>query len=167
MSAIPREIALTDAEVGELLTACSIMRIASHGPGARINLTPMWFAWEAGAIYVWCRGQKLANMRRDSRVTVLVDRGEQFADLQGVMIDGTATVLEDADAEDGDAGLAVVRGGIGGKYAGQREGARGTAETRTAAESSRRWVRIDPISIVSWDNTKLDRARHARRREHG
>lgn len=159
MAVIPREIALTDAEVDELLTGCSIMRIASHGPGERINLTPMWFSFQNGAIYSWCRGQKLANMRRDSRVTILVDRGEQFTDLQGVMIDGRATVLEDTAAEDADAGLASVRGGMAGKYAGQRQGARGEAETRTATGSSRRWVRIDPITVVSWDNTKLDRVR--------
>ena len=159
MAAIPRAIALTDDELDELLTSCSIMRIASHGPGARINLTPMWFAWQSGAIYVWCRGQKLANMRRDPRVTVLVDRGDQFSELQGVMIDGTATVLEDGTAEDADAGLAVVRSGIGGKYAGRSEGARGDAQTRTATGSSRRWVRIDPITMVSWDNRKLDRVR--------
>lgn len=159
MSPIPREIALTDAEVDELLTSCSIMRIASHGPGERINLTPMWFAWQNGAIYSWCRGQKLLNMRRDPRVTVLVDRGEQFAELQGVMIEGTATVLEDAAAEDDDDGLTAVRGGMGGKYAGRREGSRGDAATRTATGSSRRWVRIDPITRVSWDNTKLDRVR--------
>jgi hypothetical protein len=90
---------------------------------------------------------------------VLVDRGDQFAELQGVMIDGTATVLESADAEAADAGLAVVRAGMGGKYDGRREGARGGAETRTAAGSTRRWVRIDPITMVSWDNRKLDRFR--------
>jgi len=159
VAAIPREIALTDTEVDELLGACSIMRIASHGPGARINLTPMWFAWEAGAIYVWCRGQKLANMRRDPRVTVLIDVGEHFAELQGVMIDGTATVLEDAAAEEGDPGLTVVRGGMGGKYAGRRASVDSGAVTRTATGRTRRWVRIEPTRMVSWDNTKLDRVR--------
>jgi nitroimidazol reductase NimA-like FMN-containing flavoprotein (pyridoxamine 5'-phosphate oxidase superfamily) len=159
MAALSRKIALTEAELDDLLTSCSVMRIASHGPGTRINLTPMWFSWQSGAIYTWCRGQKLTNMRRDPSVTVLVDRGEQFNELQGVMIHGVATVLEDAAAEDADDGLLAVRGGSD-KYSRRRAGARGDPQTRTAASSStRRWVRIDPVATVSWDNTKLARVR--------
>jgi nitroimidazol reductase NimA-like FMN-containing flavoprotein (pyridoxamine 5'-phosphate oxidase superfamily) len=160
MAALSRKIALTEIELDELLSSCSIMRIASHGPGARINLTPMWFAWQGHAIYTWCRGQKLTNMRRNPDVTVLVDRGDQFNDLQGVMIHGNATVLEDAAAEDADAGLTAVRAGMGAKYSARREGARGSPQTNTAAASAtRRWVRIDPVATVSWDNTKLARVR--------
>ena len=88
--ALPRELALTDAQLDELLTSQWNMRIASIGPGARINLTPMWFGWAGGRIYFYGRGQKVVNLRRNPECTVLVDRNEKFPELQAVMLQGRA-----------------------------------------------------------------------------
>ncbi len=70
------------------------MRVASVGPRNRINLTPMWFGWAGGRVYFYGRGQKVVNLRRDPACTVLVDRNEKFPELQAVMLQGRATVLE-------------------------------------------------------------------------
>ena len=51
--------------------------------------------------------------------TVLVDRNERFPELQGAMVQGRATVLEDAAAEAGDVlHLEEARWQMGTKYAG-------------------------------------------------
>lgn len=157
MSSLRGGIALTGEETDELLSSCWLLRIATHGPGDRINLTPLWFAWVDGSIYAYCRGQKVTNLRRDPRVTVLVDRNERFPELQGVMIEGTATVLENFDAEDRDPGLAKAHDVMGEKYAGGRGAGRSRAVVRRAAGTAHRWVRIEPTRVVSWDNTKLNR----------
>ena len=41
---IPKELALTPEQLDEMMLSSWNMRIASIGPGSRINLTPLWFA---------------------------------------------------------------------------------------------------------------------------
>ncbi len=155
---IPRELALSDAELDELMTSCWNMRIATLGPGRRINLTPLWFAWVGGKVYFYGRGQKVANLRRNPTATVLVDRNERFPELQGAMLQGRATVLEDAAAEEADPDLAAAKEQMAAKYAGGHgeEGRREYAG-RTARGRHWRWMRFEPTHVVTWDNTKLRR----------
>ena len=161
--ALSRELALTDAQLDELMTSAWNMRIATVGPGRRINLTPMWFGWAGGCIYTYGRGQKVVNLRRDPQVTVLVDRNELFYELQGVMFNGTATVLEDAAAEAGDPFLEAVRAQMAAKYHGGHvppgvdPGPARDRNDATAAGRSRRWIVVRPDRSVTWDNFKLPR----------
>jgi len=162
MSPVPRDIALTEVEIDQLLATSWLIRVATLSPGGRINLTPLWFAWVEGRIYSYCRGQKVSNLRQDSRLTLLVDRNERFPELQGVMLEGLATVLEDVAAEDADPYLTEARLQMSEKYAGGRgdpDAHDSSAVTRSATGRTRRWVRIEPTRIVSWDNKKLDRIR--------
>jgi nitroimidazol reductase NimA-like FMN-containing flavoprotein (pyridoxamine 5'-phosphate oxidase superfamily) len=129
---------LSAAEVDELLTTSWNLRLASHGPGHRINVTPLWFVWVGGRIYAYCRGQKLVNLRRNPHATVVVDRNER--ERQGAMLQGTATVLEDADGP----GLDEVRALMAAKY--------GVAPV---ARSGWRWVVFVPINVVTWHDRDL------------
>jgi hypothetical protein len=85
MARIPAELGLTAEELDELMTTSWNMRVATVGPGERINLTPLWFGCAAGRVYFFGRGQKIANLRRSPVCTVLVDRNEQYAELEGAM----------------------------------------------------------------------------------
>jgi nitroimidazol reductase NimA-like FMN-containing flavoprotein (pyridoxamine 5'-phosphate oxidase superfamily) len=155
---LPRELALSAAQIDELLASQWNMRIATIGPGVRINLTPMWFGWTAGRIYFYGRGQKVVNLRRNPECTVLVDRNEKFPELQAVMLQGRAVVLDNAELEAADPYLADVRVQMGRKY----NGGHGRAAVAdpppngaTAAGRNRRWVVVQPRHQVSWDNFKL------------
>lgn len=155
---IPAELSLTPDELDELMTTSWNMRVATIGPGSRINLTPLWFGWAGGNIYFYCRGQKVANLRRNPVATVLVDRNERFPELQGVMFQGRAVVLEDSAAEQADANLAAAKAQMGDKYlGGHGEAGRNEYGGRTARGRHWRWVRFEPAHAVSWDNTKLSR----------
>ncbi len=157
--ALSRDLALTEHERDEILAAEWNMRIATTSPSGRINLTPLWFVWHADQVWAYCRGRKVENLRRDPRCTVLVDRAEQFRELQGIMIQGDARILEDADAEAVDPQLAEVRAIYGRKYAGGHGEPAAGGEAAPMAASARgrnwRWVAIAPTHIVTWDNTKL------------
>ena len=158
MAGIPKELSLTDEQLDELMTTSWNMRIATAGPGDRINLTPLWFGWAGGRIYWYGRGQKVANIRRNPSCTVLVDRNERFPDLQGAMFQGTATVLEDADAEAADPHLEEARWQMGAKYdGGHGETAKGGKVRNDASARGRmwRWVVVEPTKIVTWDNEKI------------
>jgi nitroimidazol reductase NimA-like FMN-containing flavoprotein (pyridoxamine 5'-phosphate oxidase superfamily) len=154
--------ALTEEEIDVLMTDSWIIRLATHGPGERINLTPLWFCWAGGRIYAFSRGQKVENLRRNPSCTVIADQNERYPELRGAMFQGTARVLEDADEERADEHLdGVVRDRMGEKY---REGGFGDPEkggrnTSTAMGANWRWIVVTPDRCFSWDNGKLARSR--------
>lgn len=155
---IAKAIALTPEQIDELLLNEWNMRMATVGPGKRINVTPMWFAWAGGKIYVHGRGQKIINLRQNPNCTILVDRNEKFPELQGIMMLGTATVLEDATAEKADLHLAEAQLQMGKKYNGGH-GKPPVVDPQpfaaTASGSTRRWIVFTPETTVTWDNFKL------------
>ena len=157
--ALNRDLALTDDERDEILATEWNMRISTVSPSGRINATPLWFVWHGGQVWAYCRGQKVANLRRSAQCTVLVDRAEQFRELQGIMIQGDARILEDVAAEDADPDLAEVRRLHGRKYHGGHGEAAPQGDPPPMRASARgrswRWVAITPTHIVTWDNTKI------------
>jgi nitroimidazol reductase NimA-like FMN-containing flavoprotein (pyridoxamine 5'-phosphate oxidase superfamily) len=155
---LPPELALSPEELDELMSTSWNMRVATVGPGTRINVTPLWFGWAGGNIYFYCRGQKIANLRRNPVATVLVDRNERFPELQGAMFQGQATVLEDAEAEQADPSLREAQIQMGDKYqGGHGETNRTDYTTRTGRGRHWRWVRFTPRQLVTWDNKKIRR----------
>ena len=42
---IPQELSLTKDELDDLMLTSWNMRVATIGPGTRINVTPLWFGW--------------------------------------------------------------------------------------------------------------------------
>lgn len=159
MAPIPQELALTPDQLDELMITNWNMRIATIGPGTRINLTPLWFGWGGGKIYTYCRGQKVVNLRRNSTCTIVVDRNDRFPELQGVMFQGNAQVLETADDENAEPHLEEVRMQMGAKYAGGHGEASAEPKRNNATVRGRhgRWVVLTPDKTVSWDNFKLRR----------
>ncbi|HEX6030049.1 MAG TPA: pyridoxamine 5'-phosphate oxidase family protein [Tepidiformaceae bacterium] len=160
---IPKELSLTPEELDELMLSTWNMRVATIGPGERINLTPLWFGWAGGKIYTYCRGQKVENLRRNPVATILVDRNERFPELQGAMFQGRARVLEDAEAEAADPNLEEVRMQMGAKYAGGHGESREAKRNESSARGRNwRWVVLEHQKLVTWDNYKLATFRRGR-----
>ena len=159
---LSRDLALTDAELDDFLRRSWTMRVATQGPGSRLNLTAMWYGWAGGCVYFVGRGQKIVNLRRNPACTVLVDANERYPELVGAMLSGRGIVLEDAAAEDADPDLEEVRLQMGRKYATGRGGPTPAPDVSvrngyTASGRSRRWVRVEVDHVVTWDNNKLPR----------
>jgi hypothetical protein len=109
-------------------------------------------------VYFFGRGQKIANLRRSPACTVLVDRNEQYAELEGAMFQGHATVLETAEQEEADPHLEEVRWLMGAKYIGghgEEPSGERIRYPQTASGRSARWVVFEPNRLITWDNHKL------------
>lgn len=155
---ISKKLALTDQQISEILTTSWNCRIATQGPGQQINLTPMWFGWVENKIYIYGRGQKVVNLRRNPTCTVLVDRNEKFPELQAIMLQGHGAVLEDQAAEDADPHLAQARLHMGIKYNGghgQPAVENPGPNVATARGRHGRWMVVTVEKTVTWDNYKL------------
>lgn len=146
---VAKALALDVDQIDDLMKSTRHMCIATHGPGKRINLTPMSFGWLDGCIYTFGRGQKVVNLRRDPECTVVVDRNEKFLELQGVMFQGQAVILEDVESEKAHAKLESVRQAMGEKYN------YGKPFDASVRGRTGRWIVITPDRHVSWDNFKL------------
>ncbi len=155
--ALPKELALDSEQMKEMLTTDWNIRIASVDAEGNINLTPMWFGWAGGKVFIYGRGQKVVNLRRNPKCTVLVDRNERFPELQAIMMRGTAEILEDAEAEAAEPHLNEVQVQMGIKYNGGH--ADPVADPKpfasTAQGRNRRWIVFTPERTVTWDNFKL------------
>lgn len=144
------DIALTDAEQQQLLNEGWTLQVASIGPGGYPHLVAMWYVIIDGKIHftTFGKSQKIVNLRRDPKMTVMLEDGKKYAELKGLVIEGTGEIIEDT------AFTAKVMGMVGSKYNGIPIPTE-TSEQAMKAASKRVTVRLDPVDIYSWDHSKL------------
>ena len=140
------QIRMTPEEVDAFLAGRHTMNMATIGPDGQPHLVAMWYGFFEGKPAVWTYGksQKVLNLRRDPRITVLVEAGESYDKLQGVELIGTASVLEDRETV-----MAVGRS-VSERYAGVTPDA--ALEQMGAKRVA---IIIDVQKTVSWDHGKL------------
>jgi PPOX class probable F420-dependent enzyme len=100
-----------------------------------------------GAFYMTSYGkaQKVLNVRRNPKVALMVEAGDEYAELRGVMIRGRCEILE---------GEAAVRAVFEGRAVAQSNPA--PVNPGAVASASKRIVlKIVPEKVVSWDHRKL------------
>lgn len=144
------DIALTEEEKQKFMEDGWTLQVASIGPGGYPHLVAMWYVIVDGKIHftTFGKSQKVINLRRDPKISVMLESGKGYAELRGLVIEGTGTILEDTPF------TAKVMGMVGQKY----NGIPAPTETPEAAlkvASKRVVIRIDPVDIYSWDHTKL------------
>ncbi|MCW2979189.1 MAG: pyridoxamine 5-phosphate oxidase-related FMN-binding protein [Solirubrobacterales bacterium] len=124
--------------------------VTSFGPKGWPHSMPMWFVVRDGEVWMWTyrSSQKVRNLERDPRATLLVETGETYDQLRGVMIEAEAEIVDEYDAV-----LALGRE-LGGRYA---PGAAGPeAEQALAHQAGKRvGIRFGSRRVVSWDHRKL------------
>ena len=93
-------IRMTDEEVSRYLDENKTLTIVSNGPDGHPHPMPMWFTRDDdGPIRMgtYRTSQKIKNIQRDPKVTLLCESGTEYAELRGVVIYGHAEILDDYD----------------------------------------------------------------------
>ncbi|WP_235562143.1 pyridoxamine 5'-phosphate oxidase family protein [Marmoricola sp. Leaf446] len=92
-------IQMTAAEVDELLHQQRSATVATYGPDGAIHLVAMWYAVLDGEVWIEtkAKSQKVVNLRRDDRMSVLVEAGHTYDQLRGVALEGRGEVVEDPE----------------------------------------------------------------------
>src|SRR5215469_16899975 len=90
-------IAMTDEEIQAFLQEERILQVATPGRDGYPHLVAMWYVLFEDRIAFWtyARSQKAVNLRRDARLTCMVEAGQRYEELRGVQIKGQATIYED------------------------------------------------------------------------
>ena len=146
------QIKLTDAEQAELLETERIVIISSLGPRGWPHSMPLWFTVRDGEIWVWtyAKSQKVKNLDRDPRATLLVETGQEYQELRGMQIEARAEIVRDPEAVfDFGRDLTV-------RYAEGIDSIEGDAAAALQAQASKRVaIRFEPVRVASWDHRKL------------
>ena len=146
------QIKLTDAEQAELLDSERIVVVSSQGPRGWPHSMPMWFLVRDGEIWIWtyAKSQKVRNLERDPRATLLVETGEEYTELRGIQIEAEAELIRDTErvAEFGK-DLAV-------RYTEGIDSVEGDAAAALEAQAAKRVaIRFSPVRTATWDHRKL------------
>jgi nitroimidazol reductase NimA-like FMN-containing flavoprotein (pyridoxamine 5'-phosphate oxidase superfamily) len=83
-------IKMTDDEVWAFLDGRHTLQTASINKDGTPHLVAMYYAVMDGRIAFWTYGksQKVLNLQRDPRISVMVETGEAYSDLKGVTVTG-------------------------------------------------------------------------------
>lgn len=87
---------MSEGQVAAFLAASRKVQLATINPDGTPHLVTMFYALTAGKLGFWTYGKarKARNLERDPRVSCLIETGEEYGDLRGVLLYGTATRVE-------------------------------------------------------------------------
>ncbi len=152
-----KDITMTDTEVTDFLASgAKVLQLATLGRDGAPHQAPMWFGLDDGNIVFrsFTKSQKIVNLMRDPRLSVLVEDGDTYAQLRGVMIQGIAKLITDPAYVLKIYGLLAARyATIGDEPVVMNEQAIENAFGSFAPKNTA--VVVEPTRITSWDHTKL------------
>jgi PPOX class probable F420-dependent enzyme len=146
------QIKLTEDEQRELLDSERVVTVASHGPRGWPHLMPLWYIVRDGEIWIWtyAKSQKVKNLERDPRATLLVETGHEYTELKGMQIEAEAELIRDTDKVVEFAKELTVR------YSEGISSVEGDAAKALESQAPKRVaIRFVPKRVASWDHAKL------------
>ena len=143
------QITMSHDEVVQFLEQQRVVNIATIGPTGTPHVVAMWYALVDGAIWfeTKAKSQKVLNLRRDPRISCLVEAGHTYDTLRGVELEGTAEIVEDPDR------LWAVGVSVWERYNGPY-----SEEVKPLVElmlNKRVAVRVQADRVRTWDHRKL------------
>ena len=142
-----RQIQLTPDEQTAFLREHRKAALATIDKDGFPHIVAMNFYVEDGVFYMTSYGkaQKIVNILRNPRVALMMESGNAYAELRGVMVRGHCEIIEGADAVRAIfAAMAEARGAA-------------PARPRGSGDSAPKRVvlKVIPEKITSWDHSKL------------
>jgi PPOX class probable F420-dependent enzyme len=146
------QIVLSADDQAELLDSERVVVVSSIGPRGWPHSMPMWYVVRDGELWAWtyAKAQKVRNLERDPRATLLVETGYEYTELRGVQIEAEAELIRDTERVFEFAKELTVR------YAEGIESVEGDAAAALRAQAPKRVaIHFHPVRVASWDHRKL------------
>jgi PPOX class probable F420-dependent enzyme len=146
------QIKLTGDEQAELLDSERVVQVGTIGPRGWPHLMPLWYVVRDGEIWVWtyAKSQKVKNLERDPRATLLVETGIEYVELRGIQIEAEAELIRDLEK--------VLEFGkeLTIRYTEGIDSIEGDAAAALEAQAPKRVaIRFEAIRTATWDHRKL------------
>jgi PPOX class probable F420-dependent enzyme len=146
------QIKLTPEEQLELLDEERIVVCTTNGPRGWPHSMPLWYTVRDGEIWAWtfAKSQKVRNLERDPRCTLLVEAGVEYGELRGIQIEAEAELIRDPEQVYGFGADLTIR------YAEGIDRIEGDAEAGLRAQAPKRVaIHFHPVRTATWDHRKL------------
>ena len=143
-------ISMNDEEMWDFIESRKSIQVATINKDGSPHLTTLWFAILDGKIVLetFTKSQKVVNLKRDSRISVLVESGEEYSQLQGVSINATAELVSDVDE--------VHRLHMAVLLRNTPEIPRDVLDKASASMAPKKTAILVPLErVMSWEHTKL------------
>lgn len=143
------QIVMSDAEIADFVARSRTGTMGTIGADGQPHLVAMWYGVLDGDIWIEtkAKSQKAVNLRRDPRVSFLIEGGMTYDTLRGVSFEGVGEIVEDPDT--------IFKVGIS---VWERYNGPYTDDLKPAVDmmmNKRVAVRIAASRIRSWDHGKL------------
>jgi PPOX class probable F420-dependent enzyme len=144
-----RLLSMSDDEVAAFLDGERRAHVATINPDGTPHVVPLSYVVIDGRLTFWTdpRSRKVANLRRDARMTCLVEAGEHFKEFRAVQLTGRTELGEDRATSER-VGLALF----------ERANGHLTDELRAAVAAlvgERIALTLHPERVVTWDHRKV------------
>src|SRR5205814_7368740 len=151
MSSRRAEIELTPGEQRELLESERIVVVSTLGPRGWPHSMPVWYVARDGEIwiYTYAKSQKVRNLERDPRATLLVETGHEYGELRGAEIEAEAVIHRDLET------VFDLAKELTARYAGGAQVDEEQAEALRTQARKRVAIRFEPKRVATWDHRKL------------
>jgi PPOX class probable F420-dependent enzyme len=146
------EIKLSPDEQRELVETERVVIVSSVGPRGWPHSMPLWYVPRDGELWIWtyAKSQKVRNLERDPRATLLVETGYEYTELRGVMIEADAEIHRDLETVSEFGKQLTVR------YSEGIESVEGDAAAAPQAQAAKRVaIHFHPRRTATWDHRKL------------
>ena len=145
-------IKLTPEEQLQLLDEERVVICTTNGHRGWPHSMPLWFVVRDGEIWAWtfAKSQKVKNLERDNRCTLLIEAGVEYGELRGIQIEAEAEIVREHDRVLEFAKELTLR------YAPGLESIDGDAAAGLEAQVPKRVaLRFVPVRTATWDHRKL------------
>ena len=153
MSSLRDKIKMSEEELSSFLQKQISLQIGTINKDGSPHLTTMWYLYDGEnfIFHTYTKSQKIINLKRDSRITLLTEAGSQYSDLQGIIVYGNAEIINGKDSLE-----EVIRymEMVGEKYIKDEDGAQYIEGMKLQAPK-RSVVIVKPSKFISWDHTKI------------
>jgi PPOX class probable F420-dependent enzyme len=141
---------MSEKEVSALIEGQRKLQLGTINPDGTPHMVTMFYAVVDDQIAFWTyrTSQKARNIERDPRITCLIEAGEDYSELRGALIYGTAEIVTDQNQ---------VRY-VGSEVVRRMMDIQDEAEIAPSVEytAAKRYAYLVGISrIASWDHAKL------------
>lgn len=146
-------IELTESEIDDYLATSHTLIIVSNGRNGFPHPMPMWFYADAERncyCTTFAKSQKVQNWKRDPRASLLVESGDEYADLKGLVVYAQTQILEDQET------VTETLVNINAKGRALTDEQKEKLRQSVGGTASKRVVlKFIPQRFISWDHSKL------------
>jgi PPOX class probable F420-dependent enzyme len=140
---------MSDEEITAFLDGERRAHVATINPDGTPHVVPLSYVVIDGRLTFWTdpRSRKVANLRRDARMTCLVEAGDHFQEFRAVQLSGRVELGEDHETSER-VGLALFLRASG-------ELTDKLRATVSALVDERIALTLHPDRVVTWDHRKV------------